>query len=224
MTTMVRPSVVYAASLATSTSLTSLAVAHIARHLRLRIASLYNWAACPHRRQHKWMAATCPGHIPSHPRYTRAFTMRGGLALTLSPVGLAALPLTRRYYYNNRVWLGARSMHTDKKPQVQVSDRAAKRINDINLKDGTQMALRVLVDSGGCHGFQYKLELTAEPQPDDIIFENGGAQILVDTMSLDMLDGSTIDFVDELIGSSFQVVGNPNAETSCGCKTSFNLK
>ncbi|KAJ1332602.1 hypothetical protein BSLG_008231 [Batrachochytrium salamandrivorans] len=200
--------------------------------------------------------------------------MRGGLALTLSPVGLAALPLTRRYYYNNRVWLGARSMHTDKKPQVQVSDRAAKaspfpaafhlvqivafdggaffdtdmdlcvgltqsqfpstdnvdplydlqRINDINLKDGTQMALRVLVDSGGCHGFQYKLELTAEPQPDDIIFENGGAQILVDTMSLDMLDGSTIDFVDELIGSSFQVVGNPNAETSCGCKTSFNLK
>ncbi|KAJ8324168.1 [4Fe-4S] proteins maturation, variant 2 [Batrachochytrium dendrobatidis] len=119
---------------------------------------------------------------------------------------------------------GIRSHHTVGKPHVAISEQAAKRIREINLNDQTDMALRVLVDSGGCHGFQYKLELTQESQPDDILFEKDGARVLVDAMSLDMLNGSTVDFVDELIGSSFQVVGNPNAETSCGCKTSFNLK
>ncbi|KAI8929469.1 hypothetical protein BC831DRAFT_443723 [Entophlyctis helioformis] len=109
-------------------------------------------------------------------------------------------------------------------PAVTVSERAAKQILAINTKDGTQHALRVMVDSGGCHGFQYKMELTAQTNDDDLVFERDGARVVIDAMSLDMLNGSTVDFVDELIGSSFQIVGNPNAETSCGCKTSFNLK
>eukprot|EP00842_Homolaphlyctis_polyrhiza_P001630 jgi/Hompol1/2468/HPOL_000087-RA len=107
---------------------------------------------------------------------------------------------------------------------VTIAAVATQRIADINRKDGTNCVLRVTVDSGGCHGFQYKLELTNHTEPDDLIFERDGASVVVDSASLEMLSGSTIDFVEELIGSSFQVVGNPHAESSCGCKTSFNLK
>ncbi|TPX72122.1 hypothetical protein SpCBS45565_g00673 [Spizellomyces sp. 'palustris'] len=84
--------------------------------------------------------------------------------------------------------------------------------------------LRITVESGGCHGFQYKMELTAQMEDDDVVFENDGAKVAVDTISLDLINGSTLDYVEELIGSSFQVVNNPKAESSCGCKTSFNVK
>lgn len=84
--------------------------------------------------------------------------------------------------------------------------------------------LRVAVDAGGCHGFQYKMELTHNAEKDDVIFEKDGQRICVDPLTLDMIQGSKVDYVEELIGSSFQVVDNPKAESSCGCKISFNLK
>ncbi|KAL2914897.1 [4Fe-4S] proteins maturation [Polyrhizophydium stewartii] len=99
-----------------------------------------------------------------------------------------------------------------------------QRLAEINRREGAARALRVLVDAGGCHGFQYRLELTDRSEEDDVVFERDGSRVVVDAMSLDMIRGSTIDFVDELIGSSFQVVGNPNAESACGCKTSFSIK
>ncbi|KAJ3008564.1 [4Fe-4S] proteins maturation [Thoreauomyces humboldtii] len=85
--------------------------------------------------------------------------------------------------------------------------------------------LRVTVESGGCHGFQYKMDLTTEKDDtEDIVFALDGAEVVVDATSLDFVAGSTLDYVEELIGSSFQVTNNPKAESSCGCKTSFNVK
>ncbi|KAJ3164679.1 [4Fe-4S] proteins maturation [Geranomyces variabilis] len=106
-----------------------------------------------------------------------------------------------------------------------VSQNAANRINEINKRTNSSKMLRVTVESGGCHGFQYKMELTTETDPeDDTVFDLDGARVVVDSVSLDFVGGSTLDYVEELIGSSFQVTNNPKAESSCGCKTSFNVK
>ncbi|KAI8917111.1 iron-sulfur assembly protein IscA-like 2, mitochondrial-like protein [Powellomyces hirtus] len=107
-------------------------------------------------------------------------------------------------------------------PVLLVSPSAAKAINK---KSGSNSMLRVTVESGGCHGFQYKMDLTTEMDDvDDTVFELDGARVVVDAISLDFVAGSTLDYVEELIGSSFQVTNNPKAESSCGCKTSFNVK
>lgn len=84
--------------------------------------------------------------------------------------------------------------------------------------------LKVQVDSGGCHGFQYKMELVEKPEDDDLIFTADGQRVAVDPLTLGMINGSKVDFVEELISSSFQVTDNPKAESSCGCKISFNIK
>ncbi|KAJ3149315.1 [4Fe-4S] proteins maturation [Geranomyces michiganensis] len=110
-------------------------------------------------------------------------------------------------------------------PVLVVSQNAANRINEINKRTKSEKMLRVTVESGGCHGFQYKMELTAETDPeDDTVFDLDGARVVVDSVSLDFVGGSTLDYIEELIGSSFQVTNNPKAESSCGCKTSFNIK
>ncbi|KAI8907341.1 iron-sulfur cluster assembly accessory protein, partial [Gorgonomyces haynaldii] len=95
--------------------------------------------------------------------------------------------------------------------------RAVERLKKITADE----ALRVQVDAGGCHGYQYKMELVKDQEPDDVVFIEDGAKVLVDPLTLDMIKGSKIDYVDELIGASFQVVDNPRAESSCGCKVSF---
>lgn len=82
--------------------------------------------------------------------------------------------------------------------------------------------LRVAVEGGGCSGFQYKFDLTRARAADDILIERDGASVLIDPVSLQYLAGSEIDFVDALIGASFQI-RNPNATSSCGCGTSFAL-
>ncbi|KAI8974950.1 hypothetical protein BDB01DRAFT_728570, partial [Pilobolus umbonatus] len=88
--------------------------------------------------------------------------------------------------------------------------------------DHTQM-LRILVDSGGCHGYQNKMELTNTVEDDDIVFEKEGSKVVVDKVSLQFLRGSLVDYVQELIGSTFQVVDNPNAKHSCGCNISYDI-
>lgn len=120
---------------------------------------------------------------------------------------------------------------TDKQPHhegelaatpVTVSSSAAKRIATILAKEADANALRVAVSGGGCSGFQYTFDLVNGAEDDDLVIERDGATVLVDSMSLEFLAGSEIDFVDELIGQSFQV-RNPNATASCGCGTSFSV-
>ena len=99
------------------------------------------------------------------------------------------------------------------------------------VKDANpELALRVNVTSGGCHGFQYLMSLTSTrtiSSEDDTIFEatdGSGAKVVMDEPSLGLLKGSRVDFTTELIGSQFKIVGNPAASSSCGCGTSFDIK
>jgi iron-sulfur cluster assembly accessory protein len=108
-------------------------------------------------------------------------------------------------------------------PAVTLSDRAVKRIAKILSAEPAGTALRVSVEGGGCSGFQYKYDLVRDaPATDDIVLARDGATVLIDTMSLDYMGGSEIDFVDDLIGQSFQIK-NPHAVASCGCGTSFSV-
>ena len=109
---------------------------------------------------------------------------------------------------------------TDK--SVTISDAAARRIASILGASPEKQALRVSVEGGGCSGFSYKMDLTGERNGDDVAIERDGATVLVDELSLVYMGGSVIDFVDDLMGQSFQIK-NPNAVASCGCGTSFSI-
>jgi iron-sulfur cluster assembly accessory protein len=105
---------------------------------------------------------------------------------------------------------------------VTVSDRAARRIAQIVAGEPATPLFRVSVEGGGCSGFQYRFDLVAERADDDLLIEKQGAQVLIDPVSLGLLGGSEIDFVEDLMGSTFKV-SNPNATASCGCGTSFAI-
>ncbi|MQT14441.1 iron-sulfur cluster insertion protein ErpA [Segnochrobactrum spirostomi] len=105
---------------------------------------------------------------------------------------------------------------------VSLTDSAAKRIAKILASEPGSTALRISVEGGGCSGFQYKYDLVAAREADDLILERAGATVLIDPVSLQYLEGSQIDFVDDLIGQSFQI-RNPNAASSCGCGVSFAI-
>ncbi|ETN42989.1 uncharacterized protein HMPREF1541_02147 [Cyphellophora europaea CBS 101466] len=130
---------------------------------------------------------------------------------------------------------------------ITISENAAKRLKQItstpqkrNTLAKSQVApdshLRVTVTSGGCHGFQYMMSLEPADKIDpaeDTVFavdvggdmgEAGKAEVVMDEPSLELLTGSTVDFVTELIGSQFKIVGNPKASSSCGCGTSFDIQ
>jgi iron-sulfur cluster insertion protein len=106
--------------------------------------------------------------------------------------------------------------------ELTLSPSAAQRIHAIGKAEGRAVMLRVAVEGGGCSGFQYQFDLVEEAQPDDLRIERDGASALVDEMSLVLLKGSEIDFIDELAGAEFRV-RNPNAKTSCGCGVSFSI-
>jgi iron-sulfur cluster assembly accessory protein len=105
---------------------------------------------------------------------------------------------------------------------VRVTDRAARRIGEILRQEPAGTMLRVSVEGGGCSGFQYKFDTERQRADDDIVIERSGATVLIDPVSLNYMAGSEIDFVEDLIGSSFKV-SNPKATASCGCGTSFAL-
>ena len=105
---------------------------------------------------------------------------------------------------------------------VTLSASAAQRLNALSLAEGRPVMLRVAVEGGGCSGFQYQLDLVHAAEPDDFKVQRDGAAALVDPVSLDMVKGSVIDFVDELAGAEFRVK-NPNARSSCGCGVSFSV-
>ena len=104
---------------------------------------------------------------------------------------------------------------------VSLSPNAARRIAFIAGKQGKPAALRLSVDGGGCAGFTYKFELGA-PEAYDMVSTTDGVSLLVDPTSLELLQGSQVDYVEELGGSSFKVV-NPNASSGCGCGSSFSV-
>ena len=104
---------------------------------------------------------------------------------------------------------------------ITMTERAARRIGEI-LKSEPGAMLRLSVLGGGCSGFQYKFDVERERADDDVTIARDGVTMLVDSVSLQYLAGSEVDFVDDLIGASFKV-NNPKAKASCGCGTSFSL-
>ncbi|KAJ7782847.1 hypothetical protein B0H16DRAFT_1297595 [Mycena metata] len=113
--------------------------------------------------------------------------------------------------------------------QIVITDRAAEQLRTISTREADPAAaLRIAVESGGCHGYQYKMELAKSRALDDYHFSHPTVKpsnILVDAVSLSLLNGSTIDFATELIGSSFRILENPHAKGSgCGCGVSWELK
>jgi iron-sulfur cluster assembly accessory protein len=108
-------------------------------------------------------------------------------------------------------------------PSVTVSDNAVRRIAKILSAEPAGASLRVSVEGGGCSGFQYKYDIVHEPPAaDDVVLARDGASVLIDAVSLDYMGGSEIDFVDDLMGQSFQIK-NPLAVAACGCGTSFSI-
>jgi iron-sulfur cluster assembly accessory protein len=105
---------------------------------------------------------------------------------------------------------------------VTVSARAARRIGEILQGEPAGAMLRVSVEGGGCSGFQYKFDIDSAKADDDIVIAQDGATVLIDPVSLNYMAGAEIDFVDDLIGTSFRV-NNPKATASCGCGTSFTV-
>ena len=115
-------------------------------------------------------------------------------------------------------------MGADAKTQmkVEMTDAAARRIAAIVAKEPGKSALRIAVEGGGCSGFSYRFDLVGERNDDDVAVEKDGATLLIDELSLVYMGGSVVDFVDDLMGQSFQIK-NPNAVASCGCGTSFSV-
>jgi iron-sulfur cluster insertion protein len=106
-------------------------------------------------------------------------------------------------------------------PTIAITDRAAKRIAELAKMEGKAgLMLRVQVSGGGCSGFQYGFSLDEKKNDDDRLFAHNGVQVVVDEVSLDLVKGAELDFVEELVGSYFRMK-NPNATSTCGCGTSF---
>ena len=107
-------------------------------------------------------------------------------------------------------------------PQIQLTPAAAARVAAIAKRQGKQPILRLAVDGGGCAGFQYRFGLAEAVEADDAVAQQDGVTLVVDEISLDLVRGSAVDYVESLGGASFQVT-NPNAASGCGCGTSFSV-
>ncbi|XP_038263727.1 iron-sulfur cluster assembly 2 homolog, mitochondrial isoform X3 [Dermochelys coriacea] len=105
--------------------------------------------------------------------------------------------------------------------QIYLTNSCVKRL--LEIIEGSEF-LRLQVEGGGCSGFQYKFSLDTVINPDDRVFEQSGARVVVDVDSLAFVKGAMVDFSQELIRNSFQVVSNPQAEQGCSCGTSFSVK
>jgi iron-sulfur cluster insertion protein len=106
---------------------------------------------------------------------------------------------------------------------IQMTDSAANQIAELILEENNpNLKLRIFVQGGGCSGMQYGFEFAEEVAEDDFTIEKNNVQILVDSMSYQYLIGATIDYKESIMGSSFSI-DNPNAQTSCGCGSSFSV-
>jgi iron-sulfur cluster assembly accessory protein len=105
---------------------------------------------------------------------------------------------------------------------LTLTQAAAERVGLIARKQGCPAILRLSVEGGGCSGFQYKFDLTDAAEADDAVSETAGVKLVVDPVSLDLVEGSTVDFVESLGGAAFKVE-NPQAAAGCGCGSSFGI-
>ena len=105
---------------------------------------------------------------------------------------------------------------------ISLTQSAAKRVAWIAERQSRPAILRLAVDGGGCAGFTYKFELTEKQEGDDTVAETDGVKLVVDPISLDLVRGSAVDFVEDLGGAAFRVT-NPNAQSGCGCGSSFSV-
>ncbi|KAJ4349850.1 [4Fe-4S] proteins maturation [Didymosphaeria variabile] len=173
-------------------------------------AALSRLPGARHAAQHR--AADAAAHPPKTPSHR-------GLS---DPISIRPQPA--------RAILHPRTTESGEPMRISLSPRAAHRLSKIATDDNNaNTALRVTVESGGCHGFQYLMSLTdlnKEPATEeDTLFEGDrGAKVIIDESSLELLNGSTVDYTMELIGSQFKVTGIPGATSSCGCGTSFDIK
>jgi iron-sulfur cluster assembly accessory protein len=107
-------------------------------------------------------------------------------------------------------------------PQITLTENAARRVAWIAARQDKPPILRLAVDGGGCAGFTYTFELADQPEGDDEVAETDGVQLIVDPVSLGLVKGSAVDFVEDLGGAAFRVT-NPNAQSGCGCGSSFSV-
>ena len=107
-------------------------------------------------------------------------------------------------------------------PQISLTENAAKRVAWIAERQHKPAVLRLAVDGGGCAGFTYKFELADGADAGDTVAETDGVKLVVDSVSLELVRGSAVDFVEELGGAAFRVT-NPNAQSGCGCGSSFSV-
>ena len=106
--------------------------------------------------------------------------------------------------------------------EIILTENAAKRVAAIASRQSKPAILRLAVNGGGCAGFTYKFELAEAAEPDDAVAETDGVKLVVDPMSLELVKGSAVDFVEDLNGAAFKVL-NPNAQSGCGCGSSFSV-
>jgi iron-sulfur cluster insertion protein len=107
--------------------------------------------------------------------------------------------------------------------RIVLTENAARHIAALRTQEQAEEALlRIAVSGGGCSGFQYGFSLDDQKNEDDVVFERDGVGVVVDEVSLDLLKGAEIDFVEDLMGAAFQI-RNPNAASSCGCGNSFSI-
>jgi len=106
--------------------------------------------------------------------------------------------------------------------QIDLTSSAAKRVAAIAAKQGKPAILRLAVEGGGCAGFQYRFGLADAVEAEDILAERDGVTLVVDPVSLDLVQGCAVDYVESLGGAAFRVE-NPNAASGCGCGSSFSI-
>jgi iron-sulfur cluster assembly accessory protein len=106
--------------------------------------------------------------------------------------------------------------------EISLTENAARRVAAIAERKHAPAILRLAVDGGGCAGFTYSFELAPAPETDDAIAETDGVKLVVDPASLELVRGSAVDFVEDLGGAAFRVT-NPNAQSGCGCGSSFSV-
>jgi iron-sulfur cluster insertion protein len=107
-------------------------------------------------------------------------------------------------------------------PQITLTHSAAKRVAWIAERQQKPAILRLAVDGGGCAGFTYKFELAPQADEEDEVVQTEGVKLVVDPFSLELVKGSAVDFVEDLGGAAFKVT-NPNAQSGCGCGSSFSV-
>ncbi|MDY1008477.1 MULTISPECIES: iron-sulfur cluster insertion protein ErpA [unclassified Sphingomonas] len=107
-------------------------------------------------------------------------------------------------------------------PDITLTPSAAARVAAIAARQGKPAILRLSVDGGGCSGFQYKFGFADAAEADDVVAERDGVRLVVDSISIDLVRGCAVDYVESLAGAAFRVE-NPNAASGCGCGSSFSV-